>query len=40
MHITNAIVLQQNREEMHVVALLLKSNTAIAATQKNKRNLL
>ena len=25
-------------EEMHVVALLVKSNTAIAATQRNKRH--
>jgi len=33
-HIANAVVRQQNREEMHIVALLLKNNTAIAATKR------
>lgn len=33
-HIRNTIARQSNREEIHIVALLLKSNTAIAAKKK------
>ena len=35
-YVTNEIVWQQNPEEMHEVSVLLKSNTAIAATQKKQ----